>query len=86
MNTICEDKGDISLVDEKSCKDAVEKIKNTYLVEKIKNTYFYKISNDSSFPKGCNLLHNGDAAYLNLRESGARSEYARPICKIVYGT
>ena len=77
MNTICEDKGDISLVDEKSCKDAVEKIKNTY---------FLTVSNDSSLPKGCNLLHNGDAAYLNLRESGARSEYARPICKIVYGT
>ena len=84
MNTICEDKGDISLVDEKSCKEAVEKIKNTFQ-EYIKITY-YKISNDSSFPKGCNLLHNGDAAYLNLRESGARSEYARPICKIVYGT
>ena len=76
INTICEDKGAISLVDEKSCKEAVEKLKNSW-----PDTYFSTSITDSDYPKGCYLYNNGDAVYLNLHESGARSDYAQPICK-----
>ena len=76
-NMICEDVGAIPLIDETSCKAAVEKITSSS-----PTTYYKKKSNDDDYPKGCYLHDFRKKVYFNTHESGARSEYGKPICKL----
>ena len=77
-NLVCADGGANILVDETSCRAAVEKIKRFRPA-----TYFQRSENVHNYPKGCHLYTAGDGniVYFNTHESGARNDDARPICK-----
>ena len=79
-NKVCEDVGAIPLVDEMSCKMAVEQIK-----KRTPKKYYAGSSTDSDYPKGCYLYNFGNKVYFNPHETGARDDYAQPICQISNG-
>ena len=73
---LCEDAGAIPLVDEKSCRNAVEEIKNS-----VPGAYFQSLMNTWAYPKGCLLKFYGKLVYFNSHESGSRAKDAQPICR-----
>ena len=81
-NKRCEDAGAITLVHKKSCKDAVEKLKNS-----LPDTYFRSSLTYSNYPKGCFFFIVGNVVYFNSqnRNEYARNEHARPICQTSNG-